>query len=224
MVAPTTRPYISAPMTRRFTRLAWTAATFTYLLIILGAIVRITGSGLGCGEHWPPDHPGLAPGVSEICAAGSELRHRGVRRAHRELGRRERVPRIPALQRPGRPGGQLPAAHPLGPPAARLHAVRLRLVVGAAHEDARGVVGRWSRHPSGRGRRRDGAARAAGTAPGHPCGGWRSRVGRAGPRPALTPNRQTRISSSCGWEGFTSGPCVSMYTLISLRMPKRFGR
>jgi len=40
-------------MTRRFTRLAWTAATFTYLLIILGAIVRITGSGLGCGEHWP---------------------------------------------------------------------------------------------------------------------------------------------------------------------------
>ena len=40
-------------MTRRFTQLAWTAATFTYLLIILGAIVRITGSGMGCGEHWP---------------------------------------------------------------------------------------------------------------------------------------------------------------------------
>jgi heme a synthase len=40
-------------MTRRFTRLAWTAAGFTYLLIILGAIVRITGSGMGCGEHWP---------------------------------------------------------------------------------------------------------------------------------------------------------------------------
>lgn len=40
-------------MTRRFTRLAWTAVTSTYLLIVLGAIVRITGSGLGCGEHWP---------------------------------------------------------------------------------------------------------------------------------------------------------------------------
>src|SRR5437773_1213889 len=38
MVAPTTRPYISAPMTRRLTRLAWTAATFTYLLVILGAV------------------------------------------------------------------------------------------------------------------------------------------------------------------------------------------
>jgi heme a synthase len=40
-------------MTRRFTRLAWLAATATFLLIVLGAIVRITGSGMGCGEHWP---------------------------------------------------------------------------------------------------------------------------------------------------------------------------
>src|SRR6266568_5783009 len=61
MVAPTTRPYISAPMTRRFTRLAWTAATFTYVLIILGAIVRTTGSGLGCGEHWPLCNGKLLP-------------------------------------------------------------------------------------------------------------------------------------------------------------------
>src|SRR2546426_9785787 len=61
MVAPTTRPYISAPMTRRFTRLAWTAAIFTYLLIILGAIVRITRSGLGCGEHWPLCNGKLLP-------------------------------------------------------------------------------------------------------------------------------------------------------------------
>ena len=45
----------------RFTRLAWTAATFTYLLIILGAIVRITGSGLGCGEHWPLCNGKLLP-------------------------------------------------------------------------------------------------------------------------------------------------------------------
>lgn len=48
-------------MTRRFTRLAWTAATFTYLLIILGAIVRITGSGMGCGEHWPLCNGRLLP-------------------------------------------------------------------------------------------------------------------------------------------------------------------
>src|SRR3989449_11487390 len=55
------RPYISPPMTRRFTRLAWTAATFTYLLIILGAIVPITRSGLGCGEHWPLCNGKLLP-------------------------------------------------------------------------------------------------------------------------------------------------------------------
>jgi heme A synthase len=48
-------------MTRRFTRLAWTAATFTYLLIVLGAIVRITGSGLGCGEQWPLCQGSLLP-------------------------------------------------------------------------------------------------------------------------------------------------------------------
>src|SRR5437660_668164 len=45
--------YISAPMPKSFSRLAWSAAACTYLLIILGAIVRITGSGMGCGDHWP---------------------------------------------------------------------------------------------------------------------------------------------------------------------------
>ncbi|MCI0372800.1 MAG: COX15/CtaA family protein, partial [candidate division NC10 bacterium] len=34
-------------------RLSWTAATFAFGLIILGGVVRITGSGMGCGEHWP---------------------------------------------------------------------------------------------------------------------------------------------------------------------------
>src|SRR5207244_13339793 len=61
MVAPTTRPSISAPMTRSFTHLAWSAAACTYLLVILGAIVRITGSGLGCGEHWPLCNGTLLP-------------------------------------------------------------------------------------------------------------------------------------------------------------------
>ncbi len=48
-------------MTRRFTQLAWAAAAATYLLILLGAIVRITGSGLGCGEHWPLCNGSLLP-------------------------------------------------------------------------------------------------------------------------------------------------------------------
>ncbi len=50
-------------MSRPFTRLAWTAATFTYLLIILGAVVRITGSGMGCGDHWPLCNGRLLPAL-----------------------------------------------------------------------------------------------------------------------------------------------------------------
>ena len=46
-------PYTPVSTTRTFTRLAWAAAVCAYLLIILGGVVRITGSGLGCGEHWP---------------------------------------------------------------------------------------------------------------------------------------------------------------------------
>lgn len=38
---------------RAWTRLAATAAIATYLLIVLGGIVRITGSGMGCGDDWP---------------------------------------------------------------------------------------------------------------------------------------------------------------------------
>jgi heme o synthase len=34
-------------------RLAWTGAVLALGLIVLGGVVRITGSGLGCGEHWP---------------------------------------------------------------------------------------------------------------------------------------------------------------------------
>jgi len=48
-------------MTRSFTRLAWSAAACTYLQIILGVIVRITGSGMGCGDHWPLCNGKLLP-------------------------------------------------------------------------------------------------------------------------------------------------------------------
>jgi protoheme IX farnesyltransferase len=38
---------------RLLRRLAWTGATLALGLIVLGGIVRITGSGMGCGDHWP---------------------------------------------------------------------------------------------------------------------------------------------------------------------------
>jgi heme a synthase len=53
-------------MTRRFTVLAWTAAAATYLLIVLGAVVRITGSGMGCGDHWPLCNGHLFPPLNDV--------------------------------------------------------------------------------------------------------------------------------------------------------------
>jgi protoheme IX farnesyltransferase len=38
---------------RLLRRLAWTGAGFVLGLIVLGGVVRITGSGMGCGDHWP---------------------------------------------------------------------------------------------------------------------------------------------------------------------------
>src|SRR3989441_4565674 len=53
-------------MKRPFLTLAWIAAACTYLLIVLGAVVRITGSGLGCGEHWPLCNGHLFPPLNDL--------------------------------------------------------------------------------------------------------------------------------------------------------------
>jgi len=34
-------------------RLAWASLAYNVLVILWGAVVRITGAGAGCGEHWP---------------------------------------------------------------------------------------------------------------------------------------------------------------------------
>jgi protoheme IX farnesyltransferase len=39
--------------TRVLRRLSWTGAALGFGLIVLGGVVRITGSGMGCGDHWP---------------------------------------------------------------------------------------------------------------------------------------------------------------------------
>jgi len=64
-------------MNRPLTRLAWSAAVATWLLIVLGGIVRITGSGLGCGDEWPICHGRLIPSFADIGTA-IEWNHRLV--------------------------------------------------------------------------------------------------------------------------------------------------
>jgi protoheme IX farnesyltransferase len=64
------------PDARRFKWLAFAAALLTYLLIVVGAIVRVTGSGLGCGEHWPLCNGQLFPPLD--LPTFIELSHRFV--------------------------------------------------------------------------------------------------------------------------------------------------
>lgn len=45
----------------RWRGIAMAAAIATYLLIVLGGWVRITGSGMGCGDHWPLCNGRLIP-------------------------------------------------------------------------------------------------------------------------------------------------------------------
>jgi heme A synthase len=48
--APRMRP---RPHPTSFVRFAWTALAFTVAVVLWGAFVRATGSGAGCGAHWP---------------------------------------------------------------------------------------------------------------------------------------------------------------------------
>src|SRR5260370_9147443 len=41
------------PNASRFRWLALVTTIVTFLLIVLGGIVRVSGSGLGCGDSWP---------------------------------------------------------------------------------------------------------------------------------------------------------------------------
>lgn len=42
-----------APAARSLQRFAWLVVFYTILVIVWGALVRATGSGAGCGNHWP---------------------------------------------------------------------------------------------------------------------------------------------------------------------------
>src|SRR3989441_2507916 len=168
--------------------------------------------------------PGLAPGVS---GPRARLRHRVVRRPDGEPGRGERLPRIPALQRAARSRWQLPAARPLDPSAARLHAVRIHPVVGRAHEAALGVGRGRPGGPPDRGRRRDGPARAAAASAGRPRSRGRGGVGGAGARGRMSifpsPRALVRLWPRIRphrWRLLVATVCLTASAAIGLAFPQ----
>jgi heme A synthase len=58
-------------------RLAVVTALLTFALIVLGGVVRITGSGMGCGDDWPLCNGRLIPSLADI-ATVIEWGHRLV--------------------------------------------------------------------------------------------------------------------------------------------------
>jgi heme A synthase len=57
-----------APSPRRFATLAAITAFLTWGLIVLGAVVRVTGSGLGCGDDWPLCNGTIFPPLDNLTA------------------------------------------------------------------------------------------------------------------------------------------------------------
>jgi heme a synthase len=50
----------------KLTRIAVTALVVTYLHLVFGGIVRITGSGMGCGDHWPKCNGSWIPPFTDL--------------------------------------------------------------------------------------------------------------------------------------------------------------
>jgi len=61
----------------RFCWFAWASLAYTVLVILFGAVVRITGSGAGCGQHWPTCHGEVIP-VSPTIETMIEFSHRAT--------------------------------------------------------------------------------------------------------------------------------------------------
>jgi heme a synthase len=59
----------------RFARFAWGLLAYTLFVILFGAVVRITGSGAGCGQNWPTCHGEIAH-LPRSADAAIELTHR----------------------------------------------------------------------------------------------------------------------------------------------------
>ena len=68
-------PAAAPPSQRRFARYAWYVLGFNILVVLWGAYVRATGSGAGCGSHWPLCNGQVMP-RAPVLATIIEFTHR----------------------------------------------------------------------------------------------------------------------------------------------------
>ena len=54
------------PINRRYAAFAWVALAYNVLVILWGAYVRATGSGAGCGSHWPLCNGAVVPHAAAL--------------------------------------------------------------------------------------------------------------------------------------------------------------
>ena len=70
-------PNHSAARRRRFANYAWGVLAYNLAVVLWGAYVRATGSGAGCGNHWPLCNGEVAP-HSPAMATAIEFTHRAT--------------------------------------------------------------------------------------------------------------------------------------------------
>ena len=63
-------------MHTRLSRFAWAPRAFNVVVILIGGVVRATGSGAGCGPSWPTCHGEMIPVLHGDTAV--EYTHRAV--------------------------------------------------------------------------------------------------------------------------------------------------
>ena len=88
----------------RFTKYAWATLAYNLVVVLWGAFVRASGSGAGCGEHWPKCNGEIIPRSDDV-ETMIEFAHRAtsgvallmtvvlVVAAHRLFGQGDRVRR-----------------------------------------------------------------------------------------------------------------------------------
>lgn len=62
---------------RPFAAVAWSVLAFTVLVVLGGSVVRATGSGAGCGDHWPRCQGQILP-TSPSAETVIEFTHRAM--------------------------------------------------------------------------------------------------------------------------------------------------